>query len=433
MHHRATSTAVSSAAMKTIGLRLGAARRAVAVTWAVALILACNAQPTASPAVSAFATAAPTATPATSIASPAPSFPTTIPAEGTSWRRVFTIDNGTLGNAIAGPWGLVSAGCIANADSDCAQRIVVLSENTDDWQQLEVDGPRAVAFGSLRRIGDRLFSLGYGYYGPSGGAVIHTSVDGRSWTRVESTSFQSRAVRDIIDSPLGTLAIGYEAPIESDNTSGFVVWPVGADGSFGTARVVQLPFGPTLVSGGTWAGSEFLAWGVRDGPSGVGPTTVLASPDGEAWTFRGEVSAPQGADVGQIVRFGDVLVAVGYEGRSYPISPRAWTSTDGGQSWSLATIPSENAAMNAVAIERSILIARGTAFSESGDQRQAVSWRSKDGTAWTRLADDEDMPSVPGFSAIVRATLGDQTCVAGSVLGDTSSTGAIYCRPTVDQ
>jgi hypothetical protein len=344
---------------------------------------------------------------------------------------VFTIEHGALGNVIAGPWGLVAAGCIANADSDCGQRVVVLSENTDDWQQLAIDGPPALSFGPLRRVGDRLFSLGYGYYGSGGGAVIHTSVDGRSWTPVESASFQSRAVDDIIDSPAGTVAIGYEAPVDSDNTSGFVVWPVLADGTFGTAKAVELPFGPALVSGGTWAGSEFLAWGVRDGPSGVGPTTVLASPDGEAWTFRGEVSAQQGASVAQIVRFRDVLVAVGYEGRSFPITPGAWTSTDGGQSWSPATLPSDNAAVNAVAVERSVLIARGTAFLESGDQRQAIGWRSTDGTSWTRLADDEDLPSVPGFSAIERATLGDQTCVAGSVLGDTSSSGAIYCRPRV--
>jgi hypothetical protein len=417
--------------MKTIGLRIRGARRALSVTGAMALILACNPRLTATPTVPAVPTAAPTATPA---ASSSTSSPTTIPtAEATSWRRVFTVESGSLGNVIAGSWGLVSAGCIAGADGDCARRIVVVSRNTDDWQELEIDGPPDISFGSLRRVGDRLFSLGYGHYGPAGGAVIHTSVDGRSWTRVESTSFPSRAVDDIIESPVGTFAIGYEAPIDSDNTSGFVVWPVRADGTFGTARVVKLPSGPALVSSGTWAGNEFLAWGVRDGPSGVGPTILLASPDGKAWTVRGEVSAPQGADVRQIVLVGDVLVAVGYEGRTFPIAPRAWTSTDGGESWSLATVPSDNAAMDAVAIERSVLIARGTAFSESGDQRQAVSWRSRDGTAWTRFADDEDLPSVPGFSAHVSARLGDQTCVAGTVLADTSSSGAIYCRPTVDE
>ena len=431
MHHRATTIAVSSADMKTMGLRIRAARRVISVTGAMALVLACNPQPTASPSVRAVATAAPTTTP---VATPPPPSPTTIPsAETTSWRRVFTVESGSLGNVIAGPWGLVSAGCIGDTNGDCAQRIVVVSRNTDDWQELEIDSPPDISFGSLRRVRDRLFSLGYGHYGLAGGAVIHTSVDGRSWTRVESASFQSRAVEDIIDSPAGTLAIGYEAPIDSDNTSGFVLWPVGADGIFGTARVVKLPSGPALVSGGTWTGTEFLAWGVRDGPAGVGPTTLLASPDGKAWTVRGEVSAPQGADVRQIVLVGHLLVAVGYEGRTFPISPRAWTSTDGGQSWSFATVPSDNAAMDAVAIERSVLIARGTAFSESGDQRQTVSWRSTDGTAWTRVADDEDMPSVPGFSALVTAALGDQTCVAGTVRDDTSSRAAIYCHPTVHE
>jgi hypothetical protein len=395
------------------------------------LVLACNAQPTASPTVPAVASAAPAATP---VASAAPPSATTIPtAEGTSWRRVFTVENGSLGNIVAGPWGLVAAGCIADGNGDCARRIVVVSRNSDDWQELEVDGPPDLSFGSLRRVGDRLFSLGYGYYAPAGGAVIRTSTDGRSWTPVGSTSFQSRAVDDIIDSPAGTLAMGYEAPIDSDNTSGFVVWPVRADGTFGTARVVKLPSGPALVSRGTWAGTEFLAWGVRDGPSGVGPTTVLASPDGKAWTLRGQVSAPEGANVGQILLVGDVLVAVGSAGRTFPISARAWTSTDRGKSWRPATVPSDNAAMNAVAFEGSVLIARGTGFSESGDERHSVSWRSTDGTDWTRLADGEDLPSVSGFSALVTATLGDQTCVAGTVLGDPSSSGAIYCRPTATE
>jgi hypothetical protein len=334
---------------------------------------------------------------------------------------------------VAGPWGLVSAGCIGDTAGDCAQRIVVVSRNIDDWQELDIAGPPDISFGSLRRVGDRLFSLGYGHYGSAGGAVIHTSIDGRSWTRVELPSFQSRAVRDIIDSPAGTLAIGYEAPIDSDNTSGFVVWPVRADGTFGTARVIKLPAGPALVSGGAWAGTEFLAWGVRDGPSGVGPTTLLASPDGKVWTVRGEVSAREGADVRQIVLVGDSLVAVGYEGRTFPISARAWTSTNGGHAWSLAAVPAENSAMDAVVVERSALIARGTAFSESGDQRESVSWRSTDGSAWTRIPDDEDLPSVTGFSALVTATLGDQTCVAGTIEGNTSSSGAIYCRPTVDE
>lgn len=358
---------------------------------------------------------------------------TTASVGATAWHRVFSVESGSLGNIVAGPWGLVSAGCIGDTADDCANRIVVVSPDANDWQEVAIGGAPDISFGSLRRVGDRLFSLGYGHYGAAGGAVIHTSVDGRSWMRVESPSFQSRAIRDIIESPAGSLAIGYEAPIDSDNTSGFVVWPVRADGSFGAATAIKLPDGPALVSGGTWAGREFLAWGVRDGPSGVGPTVLLASSDGKAWTVRGTVSSPQGADFRQIVLIGDVLVAVGYEGRTFPISARAWTSTNGGLSWSLAAVPAANASMDAVVIERSGLVARGTAFSESGDQREAVSWRSADGSGWTRIADDEDMPSVSGFNAIVTATFGDQTCVAGSVESGSSSSGAIYCRPTIDE
>ena len=125
---------------------------------------------------------------------------------------------------------------------------------------------------------------------------------------------------------------------------------------------------------------------------------------------------------------GDRLVAVGYEGRTFPVPPSAWTSTDRGRSWSLATVPSDNAAMYAVAFEGSVLTARGRTFSDSGSQLQTVSWSSTDGTAWTRLPDDEDMPAVPGFSALTRATIGDRTCVAGTFFDETPFRAAIYCR-----
>jgi hypothetical protein len=89
--------------------------------------------------------------------------------------------------------------------------------------------------------------------------------------------------------------------------------------------------------------------------------------------------------------------------------------------------------MSAVAVEGSVLIARGRAFSESGSQLQTVSWRSTDGTAWIRLADDEDMPAVSGFGGLTKATLGDRICVAGTVFSDTPPRAAIYCRPTVGE
>jgi hypothetical protein len=223
-------------------------------------------------------------------------------------------------------------------------------------------------------------------------------------------SFRNRAVDDIIQSPFGTFAIGHEAPIDSDNTSGFLMWPVRADGSFGKERVIDTGGDPNLVGGAIWTGEEFVAWGLRNGPW-AGPTVVLASPDGRAWSVRATIPGPgNDAVVSDIVAAGDRLLAVGYEGRTYPLTPRAWVSDDHGRSWTLATVEGTDAAIRTVERENARLVARGT--ESSGSNSQAVSWESIDGTVWTRLPNDEDMPAVPGFSALTRATIGERTCVA---------------------
>jgi hypothetical protein len=392
------------------------------------VVVACIADPFPTPTAPLASASTPSATP---VASPAASTsapsPTAIASLApTSWVQVFALERGSLGNLITGPEGLIAGGCVRDAESDCGRRILVVSADGDTWEEIEVDTPADIYFGSLRRLGDRLFALGYGHYGPDGGAVVWTSEDGRAWSRVESSSFRGRAVEDIIDSPFGTFAVGHEAPIDSDATSGFLFWPVRGDGSFGTVRVVDNTDGPRLVTGALWAGGEFLAWGYRDGPWRDGPTTLLASQNGKTWTVRAEISAVKRGAVMQIVEAGDRLVAVGYEGRRFPLSPRAWTSKDGGRSWRLSDVPSADAAMYSVSVEGSLLIARGREF--SGPKQRVVSWSSTDGRAWTRLPDDEDMPALPGFSALTRATIGDRTCVAGTLFEETPVRAAIYCR-----
>ncbi|HUG30864.1 MAG TPA: hypothetical protein VMQ65_10180 [Candidatus Limnocylindria bacterium] len=305
---------------------------------------------------------------------------------------------------------------------------MVVSPDANTWQTLEIDAPADIGFASIRRVGDRLFALGYGYYGQDGGAVVMTSADGRSWTKVESTSFRGRAVMDIIDAPSGALAIGYNAPIDSDNTSGVLLWPVRTDGSFGSVRVVGTTESAIAI-GGVWTGEEFLAWGHDRWAEG--PTTLWASPDGKAWTDRGEISPPKPGLVIQIIPAGDRLVAVGYGGSQFPLTPRAWTSMDAGRSWEMADVLSGEAAMYSVRVEGSVLIARGRA--PSGSNQRTASWSSTDGTAWARLPDDEDMPAVPGFSSLTRATLGDRICVAGTFFEDTPTRAAIYCRAPVNE
>lgn len=405
--------------------------RPLALVAVIALVVgACQPTPSvmpttrANPGPSPSATAAPSvAAPSASLGIPSPSVGPTLPP--TSWDQVFTLEHGALSDAIAWRGRLIATGCVPEVDSDCGQRIVVTSLDGATWNVVDVDIAGNLSFGSLHRVGDRLFALGYASARKYGGATVLTSLDGNTWTRVRSASLRARAIHDLIRTPLGTFAIGYEAPPDSDNTSGFVIWPVRADGSFGSARVVDTGGDPRLVIGAIWTGDEFLAWGLRNGPY-TGPTIILASPDGVEWAVRGRVPGRRATVVEDIVAVGDRLVAVGYEGRRFPLTPRAWTSDDAGRSWALADVPGDDARMATVDVEDGGLIARGT---ESFDANQRpASWVSTDGSAWTRLADDEDVPLVAGFRGLTPATIGDRTCVAGWFYEGTPVGAAIYCH-----
>ena len=402
-------------------------RRQIVQLLLVALIAACSPEASLSPRPVSPTSTPPVASPF--VPSPSLTLPSPSPSTGpslppTSWDQVFTLERGALSDVIAWRGRLIATGCVPDADSDCGQRIVVMSSDGVTWEVVDVDIAGNLSFGSLRRAGRRLFALGYAS-GQYGGATVLTSLDGRTWSRIRSDSLRGQAVEDVIRTPLGTFAIGYNAPPDSDNTSGFVIWPMGADGSFGSARDVDTGGDPHLVSGAIWTGDEFLAWGLRNGPY-TGPTIVLASRDGVDWTMRARVPGRRATVVQDIVVAGDRLVAVGYEGRRFPLTPRAWTSDDAGRTWAVADVPGEDGVMYVVELGASGLVARGMEGWDSS--RRVLSWASTDGSAWTKIADDEDMPRVAGFWGMTSATVGDRTCVAGWFYQGTPIGAAIYCH-----
>jgi hypothetical protein len=299
---------------------------------------------------------------------------------------------------------------------------VVSSPNGDSWTVTVVDANADLFAPSLRRADDRFFALGYGHYGGTGGAMVWTSPTGRDWSRVEAPSFPNRAVDDIIESPFGTFAVGHEAPIDSDNTSGFLVWPVQADGGFGEPRAIDLGGDQKLAGGAIWTGREFLAWASPRWTSGA--TTVLRSTDGQTWSLRSTITKPANHYVAEILAVGERLVAVGYSNRVYPLTPRAWVSDDRARSWTRVSVEGDDAWIADVTSEGSSLIARGMAPSLGGGP---ASWRSVDGTSWTRAPDDEDMPAVPGFDSSAPAHIGGLACVAGTFGDGARPRGAIYC------
>ena len=403
--------------------------------WVLALVLsACTAAPTTSPVpTTAPSTTAPSPSSAAARSSPgpsAPAAPTLAPsASTTAWDEVFSRDNARVGALIVWRGGFLASGCdVEPEDSFCTRNFVLSSADGDTWTMTEMPIPTDFGIRSLHVVGDRLMGLGYGHYFTedyAGGAIVVTSTDGRTWARVESASFRDRAVDDIIQTPLGTFAVGHEAPIDSDDTSGFLLWPFRDDGSLGKPRVVDMGGDPHLITGASWTGRELLGWGLRHGPW-AGPTVVLASADGRSWSKRGTIPGGDETNAAAILVVGDRLIAVGNRRRQYPLAPIAWTSDDGGRTWDRATVEGDDAAMYDVQVEGDRLIARGgVSYAEN---RRPVSWESMDGSTWTILPADSDLPDILGFSPWTRATHAGRTCVADSISSGETLRAAIFCR-----
>lgn len=367
---------------------------------------------------------APSKTPSPS-SSPGTASPSDVPA---SWRAFLDDEVVRIGNVIAGPNGFLAAGCRPDADGNCDRRIVLSSLDGAGWTASELDVTGDLVAPSLRSAGDRLFMFGYGPFGESGGAIVSTSLDGRTWAQVDSASFHERAILDVIESPLGTVAIGYEAPFESDNVSGFLVWPVADDGSFGEVRVVGAGGTGGLVGGALWTGTEFLAWvsptGARGGP------TILSSADGLTWEVRATFASSAAREFSDLIATGGRLVAVGHEGSefplTFPLTARAWVSDDAGRTWTAATIDGSDTWLRSVDLAAGRLVAIGSL--SSGPGSRPVTWASTDGMAWTRSPDGEDLPSVPGFVPSSRAVIGERVCVTGVIEATSVFRTAIYCR-----
>lgn len=414
--------------MNVVGERRRAATVPILACAVLVIAAACEPMPAPTPTAPLASTEPSTAT---ALPSPSASNPTpTSPAPSrppTTWEQVFMLERGSLGSLIKFRDGFFVSGCVHDADDTCGQAIIVSSSDGRSWEVTEVDGTPSFGFGFLDKADERLYALGYGDIGSGGGAVVWTTLDGREWSPVQSTTFKARAVSDVIPSPLGTIAVGYNAPPGSDNASGFVTWPVNHDGSFGGMRVVDTSGSFRIVDGVVWTGDEFLAWGGSSGPYPSRNILLLSSSDGTTWKSRGEIRSERRISVSQILRDGDRLVAVGSQRAFFPLKPRAWTSDDAGRTWTSAGVEGDDSAMSSIAHDGSGLIARGLA-SRTGDDAVAVSWASARGGSWALLPSDQDLPAVDGFRGIVPVTIDDRTCVAGTIYGGDRVRAAIYCR-----
>ena len=140
--------------------------------------------------------------------------------------------------------------------------------------------------------------------------------------------------------------------------------------------VVRLANGTFVAVGTSEAGSAPLAWRSADGSS----WEAVAVPNPGLAGMRDVALGPDGR-----------LIAVGYRGGSSAGDgstqrAQAWTSADGGASWT--EIPDQEgfvgSSMNAVAVSSD---GRWVAVGPSATERRALTWTSPDGATWTRSPD----------------------------------------------
>ena len=404
-------------------------RLSAAFVLVLALLAACSPEPSGTPSTPSSSPPAATST-AVVPSSNQPSL------AARDWTETFSRQLFTLGDVVQGHSGFIAPGCVADVHGSCLQGVLLTSPDGVSWTQLELEGAEGTWIRPVRKVGNRLFALGQWYDGAGGKIepVVWTSVEGGSWSRVPTAASRNRSITDVIEAPVGNIAVGIHTPIDSEG-SGFVVWHLGPDGSFGKPRDVTPDSGLGFVVGAAWAGDRFLAWGPCEcSPAdNVRSTRLMASPDGKAWTVLPDIAAFHDSTVSAMLHLGERLVAIGYEGRSIPTSPKAWTSVNG-ETWEAADVPTDDGGIYTIRIEGSRLVARGVQY--RGSEESPATWTSIDGEVWARVPAGEDTPDLAGFSALGRAVVDGRACVAGTFSGDPrrpEPRAAIYCRPTLNE
>ncbi|HET7181409.1 MAG TPA: sialidase family protein, partial [Candidatus Limnocylindrales bacterium] len=217
--------------------------------------------------------------------------------------------------------------------------------------------------------------------------VAWTTPDGVAWTRHEvpalGTDGTAERMTSITAGPNGFVAGGSVGPELFDRQARFWTSPDGAtwtpapddDAAFRDAEVRSV----TVLHNGGFAAAG-VAGSVQD-PTG---SVAWLSPDGSAWTRVDDPAFVGGIAVSLIERPSGTLVAVGSDlDRRNAV---AWSSTDGGASWTTAPDePSRQhsggyAWMTDVTIAGDALVAVGDL---QGLQRgTAMAWTSKDAMHW---------------------------------------------------
>jgi hypothetical protein len=262
-------------------------------------------------------------------------------------------------------------------------------------------------------------------------AAVWTSSDGHAWTRVDDSSVfdvgtypagRWGEMTDVTAGGPGLIAVGREA---RDSGQRAVVW-TSPDGSTWTRLPNSSDFDHGTIEAVTAGGPGFVAVGTEiNGAKTV--AAVYTSADGVAWKQGATVpdfdlggtgsfndGRTRGAMTDVVVNHG-VIVAVGSVCAPSGGACRAavWTSSDG-ITW--ARVPDEagfDGNMYAATAWRDGFVAVG----DDGHDKAPRAWFSPDGTTWTRVADVAGLDGA--FSAVIAL---DDRLLASAVTRDLRTT-----------
>jgi hypothetical protein len=244
----------------------------------------------------------------------------------------------------------------------------------------------------------------------SGDARAWTSSDGLRWQVAEtSTGMADADMLAVTAGPDGYVAVGSEgfpgANTQLPGARGAAAW-TSADGTRWTRVAGQASFAGAIMTGVRRIDQGYVAWGETFGGRDVQGTTIppiWTSSDGIRWQRASGVtdSGGPGAPIGAIISVGNRLAAVGTRRLSDAAGgtsvPGAWTSTDGGRTWSPAAVADDSTGAPRsggildVAADGSALLAVGRLEPPEGQlgPASAAVWQSSDqGNTWTSLPGD---------------------------------------------
>jgi hypothetical protein len=306
-----------------------------------------------------------------------------VPIPGT-WSEV-PYDEAVFGGAeiskvtVGGP-GLVAVGSAGWGDD--RRMAVWTSVDGVTWARVAHDeavfgGPR-MGMESVTAGGPGLVAVGSGAPHDNGDAVVWTSVDGITWSRVphDEAVFGGRS-----DQQMTSVTVG----------------------------------GPGLVA---------VGWDLVGGDADA---AVWTSPDGVTWSRVPHDEEVFGGGSHQamwhVTAGGPGLVAVGEDGSR---DVAVWTSVDG-ITWSRVPHDEENfgeGQVTSVTNTGSGLVAVGNVGSDAGDD--AAVWTSPDGVIWSRVPHDEAIFGGEGKQAMQSVTAGGPGLVA---VGSDGEGAAVWASP----